>query len=484
VPWFELDGIWLVRLLFLRGLAALYLVAFIGALEQFRPLLGERGLLPVPAFTAAVRFRDEPSLFVWRYSDRFFGAVAWTGVVLASLALLGGLDQLPVGLFVAAWLLLWFLYLSIVNVGQEFYGFGWESMLLEAGFFAAFLGPSHSEPSFVPLLALRWMLFRVEFGAGLIKLRHDKCWRDLSCLFYHHETQPLPNPLSRFFHHLPRGVHRSGVVFSHFVQLVAPFGLLLMQPFPAIAGCLIIVHQLFLIVSGNYAWLNWLTVVLGITAFSDATLLRVVPIILPQTVGRSAAYEIALHALAALTVALSVEPTLNLLSKKQRMNFSYNPLHLVNTYGAFGRVTKQRFEVVLEGTRDPRITADTQWTEYEFKAKPGDPRRRPPQIAPYHLRLDWLMWFLPFSVVVQRGRVVVPGYKAWFLRLIEQLLQGDRQVATLLGNNPFPDHPPRFIRARYYRYRYTDAKERKATGAWWTRRLEAEYLAPVSLEDF
>ena len=132
------------------------------------------------------------------------------------------------------WLLLWVLYLSIVNVGQTFYAFGWESMLLEAGFFAAFMGPSGMEPSLVPVLALRWMLFRTELGAGLIKLRHDACWRQLTCLDYHYETQPLPNPLSAYFHRLPKAMHRFSVLFSHFVQLVVPFGLFAPQPVAAV----------------------------------------------------------------------------------------------------------------------------------------------------------------------------------------------------------------------------------------------------------
>jgi len=481
--WADSPDTWLVRAIFLKGLAAIYLIAFVAALRQFRPLLGEQGLLPVPKFTARVRFLEAPSLFTFHYSDRFFAVVAWLGVALSTLALVGLFDALPLPLFVAVWLVLWLLYLSIVNVGQSFYGFGWESMLLEAGFFAAFLGPAHITPSIIPILILRWMLFRVELGAGLIKLRHDKCWRDLTCLFYHHETQPLPNPLSWYFHRLPRPVHRAGVLFSHFVQLICPFGLLLMQPFAAIAGAFVIIHQLSLIVSGNYAWLNWLTVVLGVTALSDSLLQPIIGVGAGPMTARPAAYDTLLYVLAGLTALLSVQPTLNLLSKNQRMNYSYNPLHLVNTYGAFGRVTRERYEVILEGTLGGATSDDSEWLAYEFKGKPGDPLRRPPQIAPYHLRLDWLMWFLPFSVVVHRGRVLIPGYELWFVRFVGKLLQGDENVAKLLRHNPFPGHPPRFIRARYYRYRFTTAEERKRTGAWWTRELTGDYLPPVSLED-
>jgi hypothetical protein len=458
------DGLWLVRLLYQRGLAVIYLVAFVSALNQFPALLGERGLLPVPRLLALVSFREAPSLFHFHYSDRLFAIVAWGGIALSCLALFGVSESGPVWLSFAVWLALWFLYLSIVNVGQTFYGFGWESMLLEAGFFASFLGPTQVAPSPLPVIALRWMLFRTEFGAGLIKLRHDECWRDLTCLYYHYETQPLPNPLSWYFHWLPKSVHRAGVVFSHFVQIVAPFGLFFPQPIAAGAAGLIVGHQLLLIISGNYSWLNWLTVVLGITGFGDSMLRMLLPVEVPVTVPRSTAYEVSLFVLAAVTLALSVKPALNFFDKNQRMNFSYNPWHLVNAYGAFGSVTRERYEIVLEGAADEQ---GTEWKEYGFRAKPGDPARMPPQVAPYHLRLDWLMWFLPL------GGLRNP--QPWFIRLVDKLLAGDRQVAKLLGYDPFPGRPPRFIRALIYRYQYTDRHERAASGAWWKRERVGEY---------
>src|SRR5262249_28286467 len=285
-----MHGYWgedqLVRLLVQRALAAIYLVGFLAVLNQFKPLLGENGLLPVPAFLRRVRFRSAPGIFHWRYSDRLLDIVAWTGIVLSALAVLGISESGSTWVSMVVWLALWALYLSVVNVGQTFYAFGWESMLVEAGFFASFMGPLRVQPSVIPVLILRWMLFRTEFGAGLIKLRHDRCWRDLTCLFYHYETQPLPNPLSWYFHHLPKIMHRTGVSGSHVVQLIAPFVLFAPQPFASIAGALIIFHQLWLIVSGNYSWLNWLTVVLGITAFDDAVLRYNLPMALPSLARR------------------------------------------------------------------------------------------------------------------------------------------------------------------------------------------------------
>lgn len=472
--------------LFQRALAALYLVAFISALKQFPALLGEKGLLPVPEFLQRVPLRRSPSIFHFHYSDRFLKIACWSGIVVAAAIMLAVPDHLPWSISTIGWLFLWATYLSIVNVGQTFYSFGWESMLLEAGFFAAFLGPGYMVAPVVPFLVLRWMLFRVEIGAGLIKLRNDPSWLDLTALYYHYETQPLPNPLSWYFHRFPKWVHRSGVFFSHVVQVLIPFGLFAPQPIAGIAGLFIIAHQLLLIVSGNYSWLNWITVCLGFTAFSDQ-FIRSSMFGLPSVASAipfPPAYDSAMMALLAIVILLSIQPTANLFAKNQLMNFSYNPFHLINTYGAFGSMSRQRFEVIVEGTLDSTVDQNTEWKEYEFKAKPGSLKRMPPQVAPYHLRLDWLMWFLPFSVVVRENNLMVLGYERWFLTFAHKLLLADEQTLRLLRANPFKGAKPMFVRARYYLYKFATDQERKETGAWWSRELVGEYMPPVNLTTF
>jgi hypothetical protein len=157
------------------------------------------------------------------------------------------------------------------------------------------------------------------------------------------------------------------------------------------------------------------------------------------------------------------------------MNTSYNPLQLVNSYGAFGTVTRQRFEVIIEGTDDPHPTAQSVWREYAFKGKPGDPHKRPPLIAPYHLRLDWLMWFAAFAP---------QPTDEWQIELFRHLLQGDRATLSLMDGNPFPDQPPAYVRALYYEYRFTTPEERLQTGDWWHREYQGVYLRAVSLDDF
>lgn len=473
----------LTRLLLQRSMAAIYLIAFLTVRNQARPLLGSDGLLPIPEFLAGTSFRSAPSLFHWRYSDRMLQGLAWSGLLLSTCALLGLTETGPIWLSVSCWLALYGLYLSVVNVGQNFFGFGWESMLLEAGFFTAFLGPRHTVPSAIPILILRWMFFRSELGAGLIKLRHDSCWRDLTCLYYHYETQPLPNPLSWWFHRLPRIMHRFGVGFSHFLQVVCPFGLLAPQPIASIAAGLCILQQVWLIVSGNYSWLNWITVVLGLSGFSDEVLRCALPFMGTAALAPApAGFVLLLWVIAAGTIVLSIQPALNLFSPRQRMNFSYNPYHLVNTYGAFGSVTRERYEIVLEGTADRVATSATVWREYEFKGKPGDLYRMPPQIAPYHLRLDWMVWFLPFTVIVRDKSIYVRGHELWFLRFVKKLLANDAAILALMRNQPFTEQAPALVRARFYRYRYTDRAARRITGAWWSRELLGEYLAAVSLE--
>jgi hypothetical protein len=371
------------------------------------------------------------------------------------------------------WAVLWALYLSIVNVGQVWYGFGWESLLLETGFLAVFLGNASTAPPTLVLWLLCWLLFRVEFGAGLIKLRGDRCWRDLTCLRYHHETQPMPGPLSWFFHRLPDPLHRVEVAANHFAQLVAPVLLFAPRPVASVAAAVVVVTQLWLVTSGNFAWLNWLTIVLALSVVDFRLAEGLLPVPAPPPLaGPPLWYTVVVVAVTALVVALSYGPARNLVSRRQLMNFSFDPLHLVNTYGAFGSISRDRYEMAIEGTESTDITPDTTWSEYEFKGKPGDPRRLPPQVAPYHLRLDWMMWFAGLS----------PSYaEPWLLPLLRKLLTGDRAVLGLLRRNPFPESPPAYVRARLYRYRFTDARQRRETGAWWQRSLVGEYVRPVSL---
>jgi hypothetical protein len=473
---------WLTRFVFLRGLGLIYTVAFAILWQQGPGLIGSRGLLPAQRFVERVHhagnFLDYPGLFYWNASDTLQQALAVIGLVL-SLLVMAGLEN-AIAMFA-----LWALYLSYCHIGQIFWGYGWEILLLETGFLAVFLCPLRgARPLSDPLPAppvviwlLRWLLFRVMFGAGLIKLRGDPCWRELTCLVHHYETQPVPGPASWLLHQAPVWFHQLGVAFNHLVELIAPFGLFGPKPIRQLAAGAMIVFQLVLIVSGNLSFLNWLTLVVCLSCLDDSVLARVLPARLRAAAERldaqprkSRAQIAAVALLASVVGVLSVGPVLNMLSPRQAMNQSFDPLHLVNTYGAFGSVGRVRREIVLQGTLEPSAETAVDWREYELPCKPGDVRRRPCLITPYHHRLDWQMWFAAMSD---------PESEPWFVHLAYKLLTGEREVTRLLARNPFASRPPRFVRAELYEYRFTRLGD--GSSAYYQRTRLGSYLEPVSL---
>lgn len=453
--WFGTDSYGLARFILQRGIAAVYVIAFVSSALQFPALLGEHGLLPVPRYLNRVTRVPGPTLFRWRYSDRLLRAVAWTGAALGATVVLG-LPQLgPPWLPMLAFLAMWLLYMSIVNVGQVFYGFGWEILLLEAGFLAAFLGSNQSTTPVITLWLFRWLVFRLEFGAGMIKMRGDTVWRDLTALYYHHETQPMPNPLSWFFHHLPKPLHRVEVLGNQFAQLVVPFLLFTPQPVATWAALAVMVTQLWLVLSGNFAWLNVITLVLAFSAVSlPAASLPADS--LPagtEAIGMPVWFAGVVLVMGVLMVVLAWRPLRNLCSRNQAMNASFNRWRLGNAYGAFGSITRRRFEIVVEGWDG------AQWHEYGFRGKPGDPSRMPRQWAPYHLRLDWMMWFLALGS---------PGMN-WFGPFLDRLLEADPATLKLLRHDPFGGRAPGMVRARVFSYRFSSWRELRANGNWWVR---------------
>jgi hypothetical protein len=454
-----------------RGVAAVYLIAFLSAVAQFPALLGEKGLMPVPVFLERAGKRAGPSLFHRHYSDRLLLTVAWAGAAVSALLVLGVPQAGPPWVPLVAFLAIWWLYTSIVNVGQTFYGFGWESLLLEAGFIVAFLGSDEVAPPFLVLLMIRWLVFRLEFGAGMIKMRGDRSWRDLTALYYHHETQPMPNPASRFFHLLPKPLHRIEVAGNHVTQLAVPFLLFTPQPVAGFAALVMIITQGWLVLSGNFAWLNTLTIILAFGAVPDAFYEAVFP-----ALDMSGAYTptplwfTVVVVLAMLLLAYLSWPSLvNLFARRQLMNASFNRWHLGNAYGAFGSVTQARYEVIVEGTLDD-VGPGAQWREYEFKGKPGDPSRMPRQFAPYHLRLDWMMWFLALG-----------SDGGWFTPFLVRLLRADPLILKLLRKDPFDGARPRYVRARIFLYRFATREEKRQTGLWWIREPQGMLVHPASL---
>jgi len=480
------NSYWLTRFIILRLLGFVYAVAFLVAAQQLVPLIGEHGLTPANHFLASVQTQlgsrtagilRVPTLFWLGISDHGMLIFAWVGFALALVVLGGYANAIILSI-------LWVMYMSIVHIGQIWYGYGWEIQLLETGFLSIFLCPlldgrpfPKSRPPILVFWLFRWLGFRIMIGAGLIKLRGDPCWRDLTCLAYHYETQPIPSPISRYLHFAPLWVHKFETAWNHFIELVLPWFSFGPRSARHIAGVLLVTFQIFLIVSGNLSFLNYLTIIPFLACFDDTFLRHFLPRALVQRAERAAEESqpsrinnaIAI-ALSIVVVYLSVAPVLNLFSGRQLMNSSYDPLDLVNTYGAFGSVGRERDEIIFEGTNDALITGDTKWKEYEFKAKPGDPNRRPPFVAPYQPRIDWQIWF---------AAMASPADYPWTLHFVRKLLHNDRGTLSLLANNPFPDAPPHYVRARLYRYQFAPIGDK----AWWKRERIGEWLPALSAED-
>ncbi len=479
---------WLTRFMILRLLGIIYAVAFLVAINQIVPLIGANGLLPVDMFLKQVSqalgsggagFVRLPSVFWLWHSDTALLTVAWIGFILSCILVAGYANAPLLGV-------LWFLYMSIVHVGQDWYGYGWEIQLTETGFLAIFLCPLLDMRPFprrappMPIIFLfRWLSFRIMLGSGLIKLRGSEMWRNGTALYYHFETQPIPGPLSRWFHFLPHAVLKVGVWFNFLAEVVAPVFVFWPRVGRHIAGSVIILFQLTIILSGNLSFLNWLTIVPALACFDDGFWAKLLPKRLvnkakaaadnaePSTPMLTTAWSVTI-----IIALLSIQPALNLLSSGQVMNSSFDPLDLVNTYGAFGSVGQERDNIIFEGTMDDTLGGKANWKPYIYKGLPVLLNQRPPQIAPYQPHLDWQMWFASMST---------PDQYPWTYNLIWKLLHNDPGAVGLFAGNPFPNKPPRFIRAEIYRYKF--AKPGNPQGLYWTREKLGDWIPVVSIDN-
>lgn len=493
---------WLVRFLFLRVLGLVYLAAFLSLAFQVEPLLGSQGLTPVADVVARTGlspiegFLQAPSILWFAHADWVLTGLAWAGVVVSALVLIG-LANIPMLIFN------WFVYLSFVNLGQIWYGYGWETQLVETGFLAILLvplldpRPFRAAPPRPVIWLLRWLAVRVHLGAGLIKIRGDACWRELTCLHTHFETQPIPNPLSPYFHALPDPLLKLGVLYNHIAELLAPITVIAEPLTRAVnrlaarfdlqradmdraasirnlGGVTMLLLQAVLILSGNLSFLNWLTIAAIIAFFDDEFLSRFLPDRLvryaedakQEATSVPSWRRIASLLLVVLVAVLSIPVVVNLISPNQAMNTSFNNWRLVNTYGAFGSVTEQRHELIIQGTHaaDP---SPGDWKTYDVPAKPDFPGDPLPVVAPYQPRLSWQLWFAAMQT---------PGRNPWLLHLVWKLLDDNPSAEQLLADNPFPDRPPRAI--RIVRYRYTFAPPH-ASQPWNVQPADL-YLPPVT----
>jgi len=478
--------------LYLRGLAAVYLVAFVSLWMQLDGLLGERGILPAHELMERVRsvgmagWVRLPTLFHLSATDAALHAVCGAGAVIAALTVAAPFSAPP-------WFLLWAFYLSLVGVGGDFLRFQWDSLLLEAGFLAVFLAPPRilpsarpiSEPTRLVLWLQWWLIFRLLFASGVVKLTYeDPTWLDLSALSYHYETQPLPPWTAWYVHALPGWFHRLSAIGMYATELVVPFLFFGPRRLRRIACALSLLLQLAIAATGNYGFFNALTAVLLIPLLDDETWprrLRSSPYVAPPAgsppswrrrwpwpaVAPLAAFLIVMGVwlLAASTLRIELPRWMDPIA---RVHAAAAPFCVVNEYGLFRTMTTERPEIIIEGTLD-----GAEWRPYEFRYKPGDVTRAPSFVAPHQPRLDWQMWFAALS----------PRSAAhWLEPFCLRLLEGSPSVLGLLGRDPFEGRPPLRVRALLYDYEFTSRGP--PSDGWWRRKLLRELIRPVGLESF
>jgi len=479
------------RWFYLRLLGCVYFLAFWSLHGQILGLVGSEGILPASHFLDAARSVASgvsriflvPSVFWINSSDAALLGVCSLGMLL-SLGVIAGLC--PALCLLGTWVL----YLSIFHVGQTFLSFQWDILLLEAGFVSIFFAPwtlldtfKNREPvSRIGLWLLRLLLFKLMFESFLVKiLSGDPTWRDLTALSYHYMTQPIPNPLSWYFYHLPLWFHKCSAALVFFIEGFVPFLIFCGRPGRLTAFVLLNALQFLITLTGNFCFFNVLTVTLSVTLLDDRMLefhrlknpsrekshsKKSAPN-LPTKIRRwiQAGILIVLSALIGIITLTQVVP--GGIRRKAipppalALTKGVQPFFIANHYGLFAMMTLTRPEIIIEGSND-----GVHWQKYEFLYKTGNLSRRPPQIAPFQPRLDWQMWFAALSGDCRR----VP----WFVALEARLLEDSPPVTALLKTNPFPDAPPRYIRAQLYDYDFTSRSEHRSTGRWWKRR----YLRP------
>jgi predicted DCC family thiol-disulfide oxidoreductase YuxK len=465
--------------LFSRALALIYSFAFVSFGLQIRGLIGAQGILPVTEFLAeatqqlgASRFWQVPTLFWWANSEYALESIVWGGAVLAFAA---AIVRPHSSTQKAAFVVMFVFYLSIVTGGQIFMGYQWDYLLLEAGFLAIFLKPAYTR-----VWLFRWLLFRLMFESGAVKLLSgDLAWRNLTALAVHYETQPLPTPIAWYMMQAPLWFQKVSTTSVFFVELILPFLMFGPRRCKQIAAVGTILFQILILLTGNYTFFNLLTIAFCLFLLDDRFLSRIAGSKLlqqePRNPGairlvRSNRYVSAflfafvmLLSLAQLGGMFGIDvpvPVGRALAVASRFG-------VVNSYGLFATMTMTRPEISIDGSNDK-----IEWQSYIFPYKPGPLNRAPGWAAPFQPRLDWQMWFAALGTYRENP---------WMLRFMIRLLQGSPPVLQLIERNPFPVQPPKYIRAMVYQYRFTTFAERRQTGNWWKRELLGTYLPPISL---
>jgi predicted DCC family thiol-disulfide oxidoreductase YuxK len=453
-------AVWIFR----RLLALVFLVAFVSFAVQARGLIGSQGILPLSPYLDAVyaqlrgrAWLDAPTLFWWWRSDTALVTVCWAGAALAVLCALGIFQRL-------IFALLFVLYLSLVTAGQVFMGYQWDFLLLECGFLAIFLTPA------LPRVWLfHWLIFRLMFESGCVKLlSHDPTWANLTALTYHYQTQPIPTPLAWYAIRAPLWFQKFSTASVFAVELCAPFLIFGTRRLKQIAAAAFTFLQLSILLTGNYAYFNWLSIFLCVLLLDDR-FWKWRPAA-PRPTGWRAVTALLL----AFVLLCGGTQFAEMFSRPsigvgRRLLAFASPFGLINSYGLFANMTTTRIEIELQGSIDGE-----HWRTYDFRYKPGDPRRAPPWVAPHQPRLDWQMWFAALGTRQENP---------WFSGFVYRLLTGSPEVLRLLNGNPFPGDRPKYIRALAYEYTFSDIHDRQQRRVWWSRELKGSYFPRASLQN-
>lgn len=457
--------------LFLRLLGLVYFAAFGAFLFQIRGLIGKEGILPIESYLELLKFHLKkrrfyfaPSVFWINCSDRALLGVTALGTILSVLLLFNVFPWLIL-------LLLYVLYISIVSTGQDFLSFGWEGFLLEVTFNAIFLSLTPVPNPFV-WISLNLVLFRFHFQGGIVKLLSgDINWRNLTGVAYHYQSQPLPNTIAWYAHKLPLWFQKLSTALMLLIEIIVPFGMLGNQEIRLGVFLCFIGLQFFIWLTGNFSFLNHLTVVLSLILVGDVYLKPIFGTVAPPVAFSSIFMDVFVSLVGIALLFLQIISLWNFFNKPvsifTRILRWVAPFHLANRYGIFAVMTTDRFEIVVEGSDD-----GVNWQEYLFYYKASELNRRPRRISPYQPRIDWQAWFLPFSSF---------DSEVWFQNFLYHLLIGSPKVLSLLRKNPFPNKPPKYIRSLIYLYEFTTAEEKMKTGNWWKRQLIGVYSPIIAL---
>lgn len=481
------------RRIFLSALGLIYCMAFLSLWAQIEGLVGSQGILPAEKWLEAVEKRLGDDGY-WRAPTIF-----WLGIddgLLKIMCLAGAALSLVVvaGYFPAIVLfLLWGLYLSFATICREFLGFQWDNLLLEVGFLAIFLAPfrirprlaTEPYPSLIVIWLLRFVLFKVLFMSGLVKIKSgDATWANFTALNFHYETQPLPTWVGWYAHLLPEWFQQFSVGCVFFIQLAIPWLILGPGRIRTAAGLIMIGFQGLILITGNYAFFNLLTIALCLLLFEDRFFSRMLPDWMarrcpPDSFRRKEsvlkrgmvalmgvfflAYSVTAHLVPVVNKGIEIPQWVRTVSQK------IGPFRSSNPYGLFAVMTTKRPEIIIQGSHDGFF-----WKEYEFKWKPGDLKQAPAFVAPHQPRLDWQMWFAALGDYRRNP---------WFLQFMTRLLQGSPAVEELLAYNPFPEGPPKYIRPQLYEYHFTNYEERNKDGSFWRREYKGIYTPVLKLPD-